>query len=94
MTYKFFDTKVAASAATEEMRDDESADFCDVKWTGPNVYFIKNESRRCPRGCCYDSWMVARPVEERIEVIKEEMVALATKLKEARTALVTHMWRP
>lgn len=82
--WKRFETREEAQALGDQAVDDREADFCQVYWAGPGWYYCANEARRCPGGCCTETWHVARPAASIAEQASQRMRLLAETLREAR----------
>ena len=67
-------------------------DWCVIKkgeWSGPGWYWIFTYSQRCPRGCCYDSVIEAITAKELADELRESMIYLAQRLRDARALSAT-----
>lgn len=65
-------------------KDDWSSDVQVGTYEGEGWYMMISYSKRCPRGCCYDTVYEVIPASQVAEELKEEMIKLADMLKEAR----------
>lgn len=64
--------------------DDKGYRVSTKNWNGPGWYLQKTYSKLCPRGCCYDNCIEWSPAKEVVESIKEEMILVCKRLKEAK----------
>lgn len=83
---------------TEEEMKTASKDYDVYRWmarqhwiygkksafVGPGWYWQETGQQRCPRGCCYDSFIDFTPASTRVEEIKEQMRELAEEIRQAR----------
>ncbi len=92
-------TKFATKSEAEKCADNGVAgcpthfNVREIDWTGPGWYLIEWYRRRCPRNCCDDYCIAMTPASKQTAILREEITALAEKLKvariyEAKTAVI------
>jgi hypothetical protein len=65
--------------------EDFFCDFIDIEaYDNPGWYYIYTDRKRCPRGCCYDTFARIIKPETRANELVEKIRQLTFQLVEAR----------